>query len=110
MKALSIKHPWADRIVKGEKTIETRTWESNYRGDILICSSKKADPHFDLKKHKLKYGFALCIVELFKIEKMKVEHEKAAMCNIYPGAFAWHFRNIRLINPFPVKGMLRLLI
>lgn len=54
------------------------------------------------------FGKAICIVELFHIEKMKREHEAAALCNVYEGAFAWHLRNIRPITPFDVKGMLRL--
>ena len=40
MKALSIKEPWATLILEGKKTIETRTWKTNYRGEILLCASK----------------------------------------------------------------------
>lgn len=36
MKALSIRQPWAWLIVNGHKDIENRTWESLYRGPILI--------------------------------------------------------------------------
>jgi hypothetical protein len=38
--ALSIKQPWANMIISGEKTIETRTWSTDFRGDLLIVSSK----------------------------------------------------------------------
>ena len=41
MKALSVKQPWANMIASGEKTIETRTWMTSYRGQVLIVSSKQ---------------------------------------------------------------------
>lgn len=41
MKALTIKQPWASLIVHGIKDIENRTWKTDYRGKILIHSSKK---------------------------------------------------------------------
>ena len=40
MKALTVKQPWASLIVEGIKDIENRTWKTNYRGRILIHSSK----------------------------------------------------------------------
>ena len=36
MKALTIKQPWASLIAHGLKSIENRTWKTNYRGRILI--------------------------------------------------------------------------
>ena len=43
MKALSVKQPWANMIAEGEKTIETRTWSTDYRGEILIVSARDPD-------------------------------------------------------------------
>lgn len=43
MKALSVKQPWAALIASGQKTIETRTWPTKYRGALLICSSAKPE-------------------------------------------------------------------
>ncbi|HPU58503.1 MAG TPA: hypothetical protein PLG48_03195, partial [Candidatus Avimonas sp.] len=34
--------------------------------------------------------------------------EDDACCDWYPGAFAWELENPRLIDPFEVKGKLRL--
>ena len=46
MKALSIKQPWAYLIAVGKKDVENRTWKTNYRGKILIHTTK-ASKYFD---------------------------------------------------------------
>lgn len=102
MKAISIRNPYAHFILCGEKGIECRTWQTDYRGDLLICSS--ANP-------KIKYsicGHALCIVRLDSIEPFKKEHLDAACLSDMPEGkcYAWHFTDVRVIKPFPVKGKL----
>lgn len=44
MKVITIKQPWASLIVSGYKKIETRSWNTKYRGELLIHASK-ADKH-----------------------------------------------------------------
>ena len=101
LKAISLKQPWANLVASGKKTIETRKWKTPYRGDVVICSSKK--PSIEPA------GYALCVVELYDIEPMKKEHEAKACIKIYPGAYSWFLRNIRpLVPPIPVKGKLGL--
>lgn len=98
-KAISLKQPFANLVCEGKKKIETRVWNTKYRGDVVICSSQtpKIEP----------YGKALCIVEICRTEPMKKEHEKDACCEIYPRAWSWHLRNVRLIKPpVPIKGKL----
>jgi hypothetical protein len=41
--ALSIRQPWIDLILRGEKTIEVREWRFNHRGPILLHASKTID-------------------------------------------------------------------
>lgn len=41
MKVLSLLQPWASLVVMGEKKIETRSWNTKYRGPLLIHASKK---------------------------------------------------------------------
>lgn len=101
MKALSIKDPWASMILQGEKTIETRTWKTNYRGELVICVSKK--PISPLS------GFAVCIVNLVDCRPMTKEDIEFAKCDIYPNAYSWVLDNVRKIEIFPVKGQLGLL-
>ncbi len=100
MKALSVKEPWVGLIRAGKKTVETRTWKTNYRGPLLICAS--ASPKTELS------GKAVCTVELVDCRPMTKLDEAAACCEVYPDAKAWVLRNIRPIEPFPVKGKLRI--
>ena len=43
MKVITIKQPWASLIVEGYKEYEFRTWNTKYRGDILIHAGKSVD-------------------------------------------------------------------
>lgn len=98
-KAISLKQPWANLVAEGKKTIETRKWNTRYRGDLVICSSQK--PAIDPA------GYAVCIVELYDVKPMQKEDEEAACCKIYDRAHSWFLRNIRKIDPIiPVKGQL----
>ena len=43
MKALTIKQPWATLIMQGDKRFEFRSWQTKYRGDLLIHAGKGID-------------------------------------------------------------------
>ena len=60
MKALSIHPIYAAAIFCGDKTIECRTWKTDYRGEILICSTNRKI------KHTIP-GHALCTAKLVDI-------------------------------------------
>ncbi len=40
MKALTLTQPWATLMALGLKTIETRSWYTNYRGPLAIHAAK----------------------------------------------------------------------
>ena len=104
MKALSIHPQYAMAIAAGEKTIEVRSWNTNYRGTIVICSTNK------LLNGTIP-GHALCTVELIDVVPLKREHLKDAMLNardFKKGLFAWVLDDNRMIKPTPVKGKLGL--
>ncbi|MDA8231309.1 MAG: ASCH domain-containing protein [Magnetospirillum sp.] len=42
--ALSIRQPWANRILVGGKDIENRTWRTSFRGPVLIHAAQAIDP------------------------------------------------------------------
>ena len=43
MKVLTIKQPWAILIMQGYKRFEFRSWQTKYRGDLLIHAGKGID-------------------------------------------------------------------
>lgn len=101
MKALSVRQPAANKIAAGEKTIELRTWATNYRGPILIVSSKK--PKIEPA------GCALAIVDIVDCQLMRQEHIAASCCSqLYPECFSWILANVRRIRPFALRGSLGL--
>jgi len=102
MKALSLHQPWADRIRRGEKTIETRRWATSHRGKLLICSSKKP------VVPGCRCGYALAVVDVVGCRPMTRPDEPAACCEIYDGAQAWVLANVRPVRPFVVTGRQRL--
>ena len=40
MKVLTLTQPWATLVAKGHKRIETRSWNTNYRGPLAIHAAK----------------------------------------------------------------------
>jgi hypothetical protein len=46
MKALSLWQPWASAIALGSKRIETRSWNTNYRGRLAIHAAKVRDTSY----------------------------------------------------------------
>lgn len=100
LKALCLRQPWANLITTGQKTIETRKWQTNYRGWLLLTTSKK--PEIE------PFGKAVAIANLWHIEKMIVEHEQAAMTKVYDRAFSWFLKDIMPIEPIQIKGQLSL--
>ena len=99
-KALSIKEPYSTLILKGKKTIETRTWKTNYRGELLLCASKKPASAIS--------GCAFAVAKLSNCLPMQEIDEKLACCEIYNNAYSWFLKDIQAIKPIPVKGKLGL--
>ena len=103
IKALSLHQPWAELIASGVKTIETRTWATHHRGELLICSTQRP-----CDTPGVYYGSAVALVDLIDCRHMTEADEQAAGCKLYYHAFAWVLGNIRRIVPFAVRGKHRL--
>lgn len=103
MKALSIIPCYAMDILEGYKTVEWRTWKTDYRGPILICSSSR-------KQHRCICGHTLCLVDLVDIVPFKKKHLKSACMDEMPDVdgYAWILENVRPVVPTPAKGKLHL--
>jgi len=107
MKALSLTQPYANLIRDGNKTIETRKWKTNYRGSLLICATKqKVISIFD--KVIEPRGMAVCIVDVVSCRPMVKGDQQAACYKWNEKLWAWGLENLRVIEPFPVKGQLNI--
>ncbi len=73
MKALSLKQPWAELILRKKKTIEIRSWNTRYMGYFCIHASKSRDKealdfyHFDPKE--LMRGFIVGYAKLVSVKE-----------------------------------------
>lgn len=103
MKALSLLPYWAMAVLEGYKTVECRTWKTDYRGTIVICSSSR-------KTHRCIAGHALCLADIVDIVPFKRKHLKDAGMDQMPDGdcYAWILDNVHPIVPVPVKGKLHL--
>ena len=115
MKAISVRQPWADLILKGKKTIDLRTNKVQYRGPLVIHASqiieKEACERFDIDSDKLTTGAVIGVVELVDVMEMGEEgyqqmreghlnHRKYK-----EGLFGWRFANPKILPvPFSYKG------
>ena len=101
MKVLSVKQPFANMIISGEKTIETRTWKTGYRGFLYIHASgvPKIKP----------YGAIIGLVELTDCRLMRPRDWEFAKCPEYPDAYAWVMKVISKVKPpIKIKGKLNI--
>ena len=103
MKALSIKDPWASLIVEGKKTIELRTWRTNYRGPVLIHRSGKGGGIIGVME----------IVDVVEIESKdrfrSLRHKHHAPDTFYrEKLYGWILQNARPMEFVPCKGRLGL--
>ena len=92
MKALSIYPEPVMEIFMGDKTIEYRSWQTDYRGDLLICAGSKKEPGFV-------NGYAYFVVSLLDIRPEDGWDDDQR-------GYEWMLGAPRLIRPIPVKGRL----
>lgn len=125
MRVLSVKEPFATLIASGYKCIETRSWKTNYRGELFIhASGKSIDKKYLEDSYiskiidglKMNYGNIICKVNLVDciymdekfIEKIK-QNNKEYQLGVYEiGRYAWIIDNIELIYPIKAKGKLNI--
>ncbi len=114
MKTLSIKQPWAELIVSGEKKIELRNWNTNFRGNFLIHASKSPDAKAmkEFGFNNLPFGFIVGKVELVDVKKYKnsgelLKDKKLHLASGDWGKFGFILKNPeRFENPILAKGNL----
>ena len=116
MKVLTLNEPWATLIKNKKKYIETRSWKTNYRGELYIHAGKKKINSSITNRpelislvgnDKMNYSKIVCKCELVDciymtedyIKKIKKEEPQQFICGEYSvGRYAWILRNITPID------------
>lgn len=121
MKVLSLTEPYATLIKENKKRVETRSWKTNYRGELYIHASltkSKIAPELLslIDKNNLNYGYIICKCRLVDciymteeyVNKMKRENYQEYICGEYKeGRYAWILDSIEpLDTPIKAKGQL----
>src|SRR5689334_12936841 len=107
MKALSLHQPWATLMALHIKTIETRGWQTKYRGPLAIHAAKRVVAWEELSPFLRDYiveldapmplGAIVAVVELYDCLGVAtltakypdlIQHEQA-FGNFTPGRFGW---------------------
>lgn len=113
MKALTLKQPWAELILQGKKKIELRKWNTNFRGEFLIHSSKIPDKK-NMKKFcfkELPNGFIVGRAKLINVKKYDNENELLRDKNLHLadvnwGKYGFVLNDTKRIKPISAKGQL----
>ena len=111
MRTLAVRQPWATLIAEGTKTIEVRSWKTDYRGEILIVASGRPIKveNMDGQMETLPSQVYVCTVTLLDCRLIEAGDLKGACCDICPGEeYAWALANPRHVLPKPHKGKLNL--
>lgn len=116
MKALTWKHPFSALMLHGK--IETRVWDTKYRGPVLICEGKTRYSEMDLiglcgepmsysilkKFLKQNLGHAIAVGDLVGTRLMRPEDATKCFVKYNPNLYCHFYDNVRPIDPIPWKG------
>ena len=122
MKVLTIKQPWATLIMQGNKRFEFRSWQTKYRGELLIHAGKEIDKEAVKRLSKylpkeLPQGKILGKVTLVDCIKMTPEFKEELLkenCEIYAKSSfkenqGWQLADVFIFDkPIDAKGHLSL--
>lgn len=123
IKCISLHEPWASAVALGLKTIETRSWETKYRGTLGIHAAKKwtADqkaklfslvtrfPEFRVAWTQCCFGNVVALVDIIDCEPAHhigpLTDLDRALGDFSRGRWGWILTNIRpLTKLIPVIG------
>lgn len=125
MRAISLWQPWATLVALGAKRCETRSWETSYRGPLLIHAAKtwnrlleftcyhdhfrdvlKSVPKRPEQNYKdvLPFGAFVAVVDLVDCVRISAETVPPCMREVefgdYTfGRFRWDLQNVRRLDP-----------
>jgi hypothetical protein len=121
MLALSWKQPFGTAMLLDK--VETRTWDTKYRGKVLICTSKMpykeaevksicGEAQFERLANALKMapetlpldGFAIAVGDLVSSKPMQPWDEDKTFVQYRPNLYCHVYKNVRPFNPVPWIG------
>ncbi len=122
MKVLTIRQPWATLIMQGNKRFEFRSWQTKYRGELLIHAGKGVDKEAVKRLEKylpkdLPLGKILGKVMLVDCIRMSPEFKEELLkenSDIYAKSsfnenFGWQLENVQVFDvPIDAVGHLSL--
>ena len=120
MKVISIKEPYASLIALKHKKIETRSWKTNYRGELYIHASltnfkgDSSNTYKYISKDKYNNGYIICKCNLVDciymnkeyIDSISIKEKELGIYEI--GRYAWVLDKVELIEPIKAKGKLNI--
>jgi hypothetical protein len=99
MKALSFRQPWAELVLQGRKTMDVRTYTTDYRGRIAIHAAQQVEREaalaHDLHPDSLPTGGVVGTVEVVDIIPLDEDHyaqhvdDHLAGRSYRPGMVGW---------------------
>jgi len=120
LQTLSVRQPWASMIMGSMKTVELRSWQTNYRGWLWIHSGKKPDlaalEMLGDQPQEFQTGGLLGIALLSNVRRIETPAQWQALGSAHrspsgfqEGAYGWHFSDvIALRRKIPCLGELYL--
>ena len=126
MRVLSLKEPFATLIYEKKKLVETRSWKTNYRGELYIHASMTKISKSDLEDKELmslvenknmNFGNIICKCNLVDciymtkeyVEDMKKNNHQEYICWEYSeGRYAWILDDVEPISSIKAKGNLNI--
>lgn len=119
VRALTLIQPWATAIAVGAKRIETRSWSTSYRGNLLIHAGKAPvyhDPRLDdvldirgINLEPMPQGFIVAVaylVDVVRVDRLGILTSlERELGDFSPGRYGWCLRSVRrLAKPIPARG------
>lgn len=117
--ALAWKQPFASLMLHGKQ--ETRQWPTKHRGRVLICSSLKPYPDWELKAiagnnldrivatlkeedTKDLFGYAIATGVLSDCRPMMPEDAESCFVEFNLRLYVHEYMDVKRIQPFPIKN------
>lgn len=113
---LSIRQPWVELILSGQKTIEVRTWKTNFRGELYLHAGKSIDydavSYYNLGSFIFTTGSILgraLLTDCIKFDQTSWETLRPLHLNydtLDKNKYGFILEKIERIEPIPMKGKL----